>query len=137
MVLVFIAINFANLVPACITASIYLCSLRDGISLDVSEVYFLISLASTLTYPSIALVRWYNFKVRSDVSFSRISKFLGLEAKKVSNRSDRVEKGVVQLKNYAGTWVDPEQAKHFKKINLSSEKKMINLIDDSKAIPVI
>jgi hypothetical protein len=100
-------------------------------------VYFLISLASTLVSPSVTLVKWYNFKVRSDVSFSRISKFLGLEAKIVSNRSDEVKKGEVQLKSYSGTWVDPEQAKNFKKINLGSEKKVIKEIDDSKAIPVI
>jgi hypothetical protein len=95
MILTFIAINFGNLVPTCITASIYISTLRDGTTLDVSEVYFLIALSSTLIGPSITLVKWYNFRVRSNVSFSRISKFLGLEAKIVSNRSDQVEKGQV------------------------------------------
>jgi ABC-type multidrug transport system fused ATPase/permease subunit len=93
LILIFIAINFGNLVPTCITASIYVSSLRDGISLNVSEVYFLLALTSTLVSPSVNLVKWYNFKIRSDVSFSRISKFLGLEAKIVSNRSNDVEKG--------------------------------------------
>ena len=64
----FVAVYFGTLVPSCIISCIYILTLRNGKTFELSEVYFLISLCSTLIWPSVTIVKSINFFVRAKIS---------------------------------------------------------------------
>lgn len=117
----FTAVNFGSLIPSCIISSIYISMRRGNSDFNLSEIYFMISLCSTLAWPSVTIVKSINFFVRAKVSAKRISNFLDVEAKQENNTKKDIPLGQVELSDYSASWVDPVQMKKFSKLDPSKK----------------
>lgn len=77
----FVAVHLGTLIPSCMIACIYILSLRSGKTIELAEVYFLVSLCSTLVHPSVTIVKSINFYIRAMISLDRIQNFVNVEVK--------------------------------------------------------
>ena len=103
--------NFSYFVPSLIVASIHIAFTREGESFSLSEVYFLISICSSLILPSINLTEFVIYGAKNKVSIARLANFMNIEPRTKTQSDSGLELGEIYLKNYTASWVDPEQAK--------------------------
>lgn len=100
--------NLSYFVPTLIVASIHIVFLRQGKSFTLSEVYFLISICSSLILPSINLTEFVIYGAKQKVSIARLANFMNIESKKNISNDVELEVGELNLKNYTASWIDPE-----------------------------
>ena len=105
-ILTYVSINIGTIIPSFIVGSIYIARTRNGYTFDTAEVFFLISLSSMLLWPSVQLVKMFNFYIRQRVSIQRVSNFMAVDAVKKSNRTEAVQVGEMVLQDYTATWID-------------------------------
>ena len=73
-------INFSYFVPSLIVASIHIVFTRESKSFSLSEIYFLITISSSLVLPSINLTEFVIYGARQKVSIGRLSNFMNISS---------------------------------------------------------